>query len=58
MKAYLSPVQSCLVIAFSRLKMWFDPAQTGSPYELSQPNNRESKKKRYPLFTKKLSMGM
>jgi len=58
MKAYLSPVQSALVIAFSRLQTWFDPAQTGSPYELPQRNNGVNRKKRYPLFTKKLRLGI
>lgn len=58
MKTYFSPIQSGLVMAFSRLQMWFDPAQTGSPYDISQPDKREKGKMRLPLFTKKLSMRM
>lgn len=56
MNIYLSPIQSSLSVAFTRLKIWFDPAQDGSPYELSQPHTPERMKKRYPFFSKKLSM--
>lgn len=58
MKTHLSPIHSSLSMAFLRLKMWFDPAQDGSPYELNMPQKSERMKKRYPFFSKKLSMRM
>lgn len=44
--------------AFERLKMWFDPAMDGSPYEVSMPQNKQRGKKRYPFVPRKLSMRM
>lgn len=58
MNIHLFPIQSSLSVAFTRLKIWFDPAQDGSPYELSKPYTSERMKKRYPFFSKKLSMRM
>lgn len=58
MNIYLSPIQSSLSMAFLRLKIWFDPAHDGSPYELNMPQKTERMKKRYPFFSKKLSMRM
>ena len=46
------------LMAFERLKMWFDPAITGSPYESEAPRNRTKIQKRYPFMPRKLSMGM
>jgi hypothetical protein len=53
-----SPVKNGLVMAFSRLQMWFDPAQVGSPYETLQPKKTKSGKKHYPFFSKRLSIRM
>lgn len=46
------------LLAFERLKMWFDPAVVGSPYESEAPQNRHHTQKRYPFMTRKLSMRM
>lgn len=46
------------LLAFERLKIWFDPATTGSPYESEAPKSRPKIQKRYPFMPRKLSMGM
>jgi len=44
--------------AFSRLQVWFDPAQTGSPYESTSPRRSKKNKQQYPFFSKRLSIRM
>lgn len=46
------------LLAFERLKIWFDPAVTGSPYESEGPRNKPQTQKRYPFVPRKLSMRM
>ncbi len=56
MSTYLSPLKIGLSAAYTCLKVWFDPAMSGSPYE-SQPQKREkSRSQKYPFFIKKLSI--
>jgi len=45
-------------MAFLRLQVWFDPAQTGSPYETSTPRTSKKHKQKYPFFSKRLSIRM
>lgn len=56
-KGLLASKTSAL-LAFERLKIWFDPAITGSPYESEAPRNRPRTQKRYPFMPRKLSMRM
>ncbi len=56
MHTSLSHLQTGLITAFSRLQVWFDPAQTGSPYETFQPKNSRKSKQQYPFFSKRLSI--
>jgi hypothetical protein len=56
MKSIDFSLKNGLSMAFSRLQVWFDPAQEGSPYETFLPKNDKAGKKRYPLFIKKLSI--
>lgn len=56
MSTSVSYLQKGLIAAFSRLQVWFDPAQTGSPYEKNLPHHGGKTKRFYPLFTKKLSI--
>lgn len=58
MNTALSPLQRGLSVAFSRLQVWFDPAQSGSPYETFQPKKERKTKRQYPFFTKRLSIRM
>lgn len=58
MNTALSPLQRGLSVAFSRLQVWFDPAQTGSPYETLQPKKDRKTKRQYPFFSKRLSIRM
>lgn len=58
MNTALSPLQKGLSVAFSRLQVWFDPAQTGSPYETFQPKKDKKSKGQYPFFSKRLSIRM
>jgi hypothetical protein len=51
-------VKNSVSAAFSRLQVWFDPAQTGSPYETLTPRKTSTNKKQYPFFTKRLSIRM
>ena len=51
-------LQNSLSRAYFGLQVWFDPAQTGSPYETFQPKRNSKTKKQYPFFTKKLSIRM
>lgn len=46
------------LMAFERLKIWFDPAIAGSPYESGTLKKRIPIQKRYPFMPKKLSMRM
>lgn len=56
MNTSLSPLQKGFSLAFSCLQVWFDPAQTGSPYESLQPRKDKKAKKLEPFFTKRLSI--
>ena len=56
MSTHVFPLQKTLSMAFSRLQIWFDPAQTGSPYESLQPKKDKKAKKLEPFFTKRLSV--
>ena len=51
-----SPLQKGLSLAFSRLQIWFDPAQTGSPYETPQSKGNKRRRRLEPFFSKKLSI--
>lgn len=58
MNTPLFHLQNGLVMAFSRLQVWFDPAQTGSPYEAFQPKRGKKSKEQSPFFSKRLSIRM
>lgn len=58
MKIALNGTKTVALVAFERLKMWFDPAMDGSPYEMSTPQSKQRCKKRYPFIPRKLSMRM
>jgi len=58
MSTPLVPLQKSLSAAFLCLQIWFDPAQTGSPYETPQPKKNKKMKRQYPFFTKRLSIRM
>lgn len=51
-------VQKGFFMAFSRLQDWFDPAQSGSPYETPQPKKTRKTKQTFPFFSKRLSIGV
>ena len=52
----LNPLQKGLILAFSRLQVWFDPAQAGSPYETPHMGKTKNGKRQSPFFSKRLSM--
>lgn len=56
MSTPLVSLEKGLNMAFSRLKVWFDPAQTGSPYETSHLSKNGKKGRQYGVFAKRLSM--
>jgi len=56
MNTLVFPLQKGLSVAFLRLQMWFDPAQTGSPYETAQPKRDRKMKRIYPFFSKRLTI--
>ena len=56
MSTSLLPLQKGLVSAFSRLQVWFDPAQSGSPYETFQTKHKKNRKHQYSFFSKRLSI--
>jgi len=58
MKIAINGTKTVALVAFERLKMWFDPAMDGSPYEIVPPQNKQRSKKRYPFIPRKLSMRM
>lgn len=49
-------MSTLIVMAFSRLQVWFDPAQTGSPYETYHPRRDRKVGRQYGLISKKLSI--
>ena len=51
-------LQKGLSVAFSRLQVWFDPAQVGSPYETTTPKRSAKNKGQFPFFSKRLSIRM
>lgn len=56
MSTHVFPLQKTLSMAFSRLQIWFDPAQTGSPYETPLTNRSEKVKRHHSFFSKRLSI--
>ncbi|MFH0773040.1 MAG: hypothetical protein V1922_01900 [bacterium] len=56
MSTLLFPIQKGLSMAFLRLQVWFDPAQTGTPYETFPPKQNGKVKRNYPFFSKRLSI--
>jgi len=56
MSTLIVPLQKSLSYAFSQLQIWFDPAQSGSPYEAPHMPTKSNQKKKFPLFSKRLSI--
>lgn len=56
MKTLQSALYLGISLALLRLQTWFDPAQSGSPYELEPIHRNTPSKKQYAFFSKKLSI--
>lgn len=56
MSTHAFPLQKILSMAYLSLQTWFDPAQTGSPYETHQTNRGGKVKRHHPFFSKRLSI--
>jgi len=56
MKTGMFGTKTMVLEAYERLKIWFDPAMNGSPYELLSAQNKQKNKKRFPFIPRKLSM--
>ncbi len=56
MKTGMFDTKMMVLGAYERLKIWFDPAMSGSPYELSTAQNRKKNGKRFPFVPRKLSI--
>jgi len=56
MKYIIDETKKGSILAYECLKLWFDPAREGSPYELGASPHKKNGQKKYQFFHKKLSI--
>ena len=58
MKSIQISLKTSGIMAYTRLREWFDPAFSGTPYETQSKHNRPVGHTRMPFYSKRLSIGV